>query len=82
MITMNALKALIVETPPIECNFRVGDKVTFTNDQGVVFPGHTIIGFDSVDAYAKSIMPWRFIYIDYDCYWFPVKPENLTLDGR
>jgi len=53
-------------------DLKKGDKVTFTNDFGVVFEDHEILGFDSKDFYG------RFIYLDYDCFWFPAKPENLT----
>lgn len=55
--------------------FRVGDKVTFTNDSGVVFPGHTILAIDAEEFYGRQI------YLDYDCYWFPSNPKNLTKEN-
>ncbi|CAN7569646.1 hypothetical protein [Acidovorax delafieldii] len=63
-------------TPPQECDFNVGDTVTFTNDYGVSFPGKLITGFASTIEYG------RFIYLDSDSWWFPVKPESLTLTHK
>jgi hypothetical protein len=57
--------------PPIPCAFKVGDSVTFTNPQGVVFPGHTVKGFSPVPSFG------RFVYVDLDCWWYAVKPESL-----
>lgn len=51
---------------------KVGDKVTFINDNGVIFKGHTVFGFALIPENG------RFIYLDYDCYWFPAKENNLT----
>lgn len=53
-----------------------GDKVTFINDYGIKFPGHQIMGF-CVPYYEGG----GSVYIDYDCYWFPAKPENLQLEN-
>lgn len=63
------------KVPPVECQFSVGDKVTFTNDYGVSFPGKTVIGFADDDE-----LNGRFIHLDVDCWWFPMKPVNLTLE--
>lgn len=60
-------------TPPIDCEFSVGDNVTFTNEYGVVFEGHKVIGFAEDDSFYG-----RFIHIDTDSYWFPHTPEELT----
>jgi len=61
-----------LRTPPVPCDFRLGDRVTFTNDNGVSFNGHRVTGFSpTVEG------DGRFIYLDFDCWWFPVKPENL-----
>ncbi len=61
-------------TPPVACAFKVGDKVTYTNDQGVRFAGKTVIGF------TKGVMSWgAFIYYaPSDCWWSPIKSSNLT----
>ena len=72
-ITLRQLKKQLLEKPPIECDFKIGDKVTFTNEFGVSFKNHTIIGFDKDDSFYG-----RFIYIDTDSYWFPHKPNELT----
>lgn len=58
-------------------NFKLGDKVTFTNDYGVVFKGHTIIGFRESDP---DFLPDRTIYIDTDCHHFPKRPDQLRLE--
>lgn len=56
---------------------KVGDRVTFTNDNGVVFPGHTIL---AIDANEEGFYGRRF-FLDYDCYWFPAHADNLTLES-
>jgi len=61
---------------PIPCEFKVGDTVTFTNDNGIAFPGHLVTGF------APEPVGKRFIYLDYDCWWFPAEPESLTLTHK
>lgn len=55
----------------------VGDRVTFTNDNGVVFPGHTVL---AIDANEDGFYGRRF-FLDYDCYWFPSHVNNLTKEG-
>lgn len=62
--------------PPIPCDFQVGDTVTFTNENGVAFPGNRVTGF------APQPQGGRFIYLDYDCWWFPTQPDSLTLTHR
>ena len=64
----------VKKEPPEGCKFSVGDKVTFTNDYDVSFPGLTVIGF------AEEEFQGRFIYLDYDCWWFPTRPSQLTLE--
>ena len=74
--TIEQVVAELSLTPPIPCDFAVGDKVTFTNDYGVSFEGLTVIGF------AKDTgLYGRFIHLDTDCYWFPKKPESLTKEA-
>lgn len=61
-------------TPPVPCDFKLGDKVTFTNDNGVSFKDHLVTGFSpTVEGNG------RFVYLDFDCWWFSVKPDNLQL---
>jgi len=73
----------LVDVPPVSpilCEFKLGDKVIYTNDYGMTFE-HEIIGFDE----SRNPMPFseyfqdRFIYLDKDSYWFPVKAENIVL---
>jgi hypothetical protein len=59
--------------PHIACDFKVGDKVTFTNEYGVVFPNHVVVGF----ANHEQMLNGRFIFIDSDAYWFPKNPDQL-----
>jgi len=66
-------KVTATQTPPDGCSWRVGDMVTFTNDYGVEFGPHEVLGF----TLPGDELHGRFIYLDTDCYWFPVKPESL-----
>lgn len=59
---------------PVDCEFRVGEKVMFTNDRGVTFGPHTVIGF----ATPENMVGNRFVYLDYDCAWFPCSPDSIT----
>lgn len=56
------------------CDLKVGDVVTFTNDEGVEFPHKVVTGF------APEAEHGRFVYYDSDSWWFPVRPESLTLE--
>ena len=62
----------MAELPPVECELKVGDEVSFKNDYGVEFFGFNVIGF------SESAENGRFIHINSDSYWFPVKPASLT----
>ncbi|GAB6121020.1 hypothetical protein [Dysgonomonas termitidis] len=57
-------------------DLKTGDKVTFTNGYGVKFEGHTILGFRT------PLEDGRCVYLDIDCYWFAVKPEELTVENK
>lgn len=59
-------------TPPIPCEFAVGDSVTFINDYGVEFPHQTVTGFSPTPEYG------RFVYFDSASWWFAAKPEQLV----
>ena len=58
-----------------ESTLKVGDKVTFTNEGGVRWEGHTILGFSR---------PWsrsnRCVYLDTDCYWVSKSIISLTIE--
>lgn len=55
--------------------FKIGDIVTYTNDNGCVFPNHIITGIDHNHFLAKY---GNIYYLDLDCYWFPVAKTSLT----
>lgn len=55
----------------IETDFRVGQQVSFTNEYGVRFEPHVIMGF------CKPELSGRCVYLNYDCYWLPTKLESL-----
>ena len=58
----------------IDCDFKVGDFVTFTNENGVFFrEPKRVIGFDD----GTTISGDRFIYTESDAYWFPSLPAQL-----
>lgn len=65
----------MVDNPPIDCQLKVGDIVRFTNDYGVIFEPRKIVGF----AKPEHTFYGRFVHIDSDCAWFPVKPESLEI---
>lgn len=56
-----------------DSDLAVGDMVAFTNDYGVVF------GPKEVLAFRKPWNGYRCVYIDSDAYWFPDRPEQLTI---
>lgn len=58
--------------PPIPCDFKIGDSVTFTNDYGVAFHNRRVTGFSETIEYG------RFVFLDQDAWWFPVTPASLT----
>ena len=64
--------AKLQQESPVETEFKLGQRVVFVNDYGVIFPDREIIGFAADDSFYG-----RFIHINTDCYWFAVKPESL-----
>ena len=61
------------EVMETDSGLAVGDMVAFTNDYGVVFGPKEVLAFRK---------PWnggRCVYIDSDAYWFPDRPEQLTI---
>ena len=61
-------------SPPVPCDLKLGDVVTFTNDFGVAFSDLKVTGFTPcVEGHG------RFVYLDKDSWWFPVKPDQLRL---
>lgn len=67
----------VFDTPEeagITSTLMVGDKVTITNDNGVKFQGHRVLGF------CKPTLGDRCVYLDVDCYWFPMSIDDLKID--
>ena len=63
----------ITNTPSIPCDLKVGDIVTYKNENGVEFNNRIIIGFST-----HLIISGRFIHLANDAWWFPVKRTELT----
>ena len=65
----------------------VGDMVLFTNDYGVTFGPHEILGFCKPDSF---LCPHRnpkdedcgIVFLDSDAYWFPDRLNQLTLVSK
>ena len=65
----------------------VGDMVLFTNDYGVTFGPHEILGFCKPDSF---LCPHRYpkdedcgiVFLDSDAYWFPDRLNQLTLVSK
>lgn len=70
----------VSDTPPVPCEFQKGDVVTVLNGMGVEIPGKRIVGF--VREIDPNWRPESFVYLDWDCYWFPVSTDRLTLESR
>lgn len=59
-------------SPPVPCDLKLGDVVTFTNDFGVAFSDLKVTGFTPcLEGHG------RFVYLDKDSWWFPVKADQL-----
>lgn len=64
--------------------FKAGDPVIYRNDYGVEFR-RRVTGFfqpaDGCDLDARLYAQGYRYMLDSDCYWMPVKEENLRIDG-
>lgn len=76
MPTIDQIKADILAAPIVESAFAVGDRVTFTNENGAAFHGLRVMGFD--DGTHICFKYGRHIYLEKASYWFPVKESELT----
>lgn len=56
-------------------DFKIGDIVEYTNENGVKFSPRKITGFRKPNP--PDFLPERTIYINGDAHWFPVKPQEL-----
>lgn len=63
------LPADALREPPVPCDLKVGDLVTFVNDYGVEFSDRLVTGFSPTVDYG------RFVYFDHDAWWFSDCPE-------
>ena len=61
------------EVMETDSDLAVGDMVAFTNDYGVIF------GPCEVLAFGNLCNSGRCVYIDSDSYWFPNRPDQLTI---
>ena len=52
---------------------RKGLVVMFTNEFGLTFGPHEILGFTP-----EPTLSGRSVYLDKDSYWLPARPEDLT----
>lgn len=62
------------EVMDTDCNMKVGDKVIFTNDAGLVYGPYEVLAFDMPDNDRG-----RCVYIDHDSYWLSESPDDLLL---
>jgi hypothetical protein len=78
----------LLKQSPMPCNFKVGDKVTYTNDFGVVWKDMVVIGFsDDPDSCRKY---GRFVHTDFlpkashhgAAWWAPCSPDSLALANQ
>lgn len=67
------------KTPPMGVPLKVGDKVRWTNENGVTWE-NTVIGFDTESWYNKKY--GKFVHIDTDSYWFPHHHDDFELIER
>lgn len=68
------------KTPPVPTEFEIGQAVAFVNEFGVIFDDMTVMGYADDDLFQG-----RFIHLNSDCYWFPVRPASLRVideDGK
>lgn len=57
-----------------DTTLKIGDKVTYTNPNGVIFPNHTITGFCEKTSWGAEV------HIDGETPWYPVKASSLSVE--
>lgn len=68
------------QTPPVPCDLKVGDRVTFTNEFGASFPGCRVIGFANDDSFYGRFI--HFIGPEHPgAFWFPVRPSEIKKES-
>lgn len=55
-------------------DLRKGQKCAVINGYNMLLHGFSIMGFDTPNEYG------RCVYLNWDCYWFTVKPEDIVLE--
>ena len=76
--------ATLLQTPPVGCDLKIGDIVTFINDYGIPFPGKEVIGYRDLSTETDRFAAWRpenVIHIDTDAYWFPHNAGELIKES-
>ncbi|GHA65961.1 hypothetical protein GCM10009007_03000 [Formosimonas limnophila] len=74
------IKQELTQVPPSHCDLKVGDGVTFTNENGVKFDDCVVIGFSDQHGYGRTV---HILSAEHDdAYWFPNKPEELKKNGK
>jgi len=73
-------KVDMLSTPPIPCDFKVSDRVTYKNTYGVEFKNLRVEGFSHKVYTDMTGSP--FIYLNTDAYWFPHSPNDLTKEAE
>lgn len=58
---------------PKGIDLRTGDTVAYTNPNGITTLPYKVLGIDPTPDNG------RCVYLDWECYWFPVAPERLEL---
>ena len=71
----NYIQKELSNIPPKGVNLKVGDRVRWVNDFGVVWE-HKIIGFNTTNKYNRTYK--KYVHLDTDSYWFPHSHEELT----
>ena len=61
----------LAEVVDTDLGFKVGQQVTYTNDNGVKFGPHEIMGFCKPTSWGACV------YLDFDCYWCPVSLKSI-----
>jgi len=69
----------MAKVAPVPCDFMLGDTVTVTNGYGVEIQGKKVIGFVLEIC---EFRPGAILFLDWDCYWFPVAPDKLKHESR
>lgn len=64
----------MVMEPPLECEFKPGETVKFTNEYGIEFGPYKVLGYTK----PENMIGDRYIHINTDSPWFPVHPRSLS----